>query len=87
MMPQCYNKISEMRVTMEQEQIYELIKEGKTEEALAALFNNIEQDPQQVENYINAGILIAEAGKLKKQKNSSKRRLQLILKMELSTTI
>ena len=87
MMPQCYNKISEMRVTMEQEQIYELIKEGKIEEALAALFNNIEQDPQQVENYINAGILIAEAGEVEKQKNSSKRRLQLILKMELSTTI
>lgn len=65
-MPQCYNKISEMRVTMEQEQIYELIKEGKIEEALAALFNNIEQDPQQVENYINAGILIAEAGEVEK---------------------
>ncbi|MCG7338548.1 tetratricopeptide repeat protein [Staphylococcus sp. ACRSN] len=51
---------------MEQEQIYELIKEGNIESALKALFENIEKNPKEVENYINAGILIAEAGEIEK---------------------
>ncbi|HLR19778.1 MAG TPA: tetratricopeptide repeat protein [Staphylococcus sp.] len=51
---------------MDQEQIYELIKQGNIEEALTALFANIENNPKEVENYINAGILIAEAGEVEK---------------------
>ncbi|BCU52482.1 hypothetical protein JCM2421_12540 [Staphylococcus auricularis] len=49
---------------MEQQQIYQLIKDGKVEEALQSLFDNIEANPKEVENYINAGILIAEAGEV-----------------------
>ncbi|PTI40116.1 tetratricopeptide repeat protein [Staphylococcus casei] len=49
---------------MNQEQIYKLIKQGNIEAAIKALFENIEQNPQEVENYINAGILIAEAGEV-----------------------
>ncbi|AYU55397.1 tetratricopeptide repeat protein [Staphylococcus debuckii] len=51
---------------MEQEAIYQLIKEGKFEEALKALFENIEQNPEAIENYINSGILLAEAGEVEK---------------------
>ncbi|WP_145353155.1 tetratricopeptide repeat protein [Staphylococcus cohnii] len=51
---------------MNQEQIYTLIKQGNFEQALAALFENIEANPNEVENYINAGILIAEAGEIDK---------------------
>ncbi|OEK70336.1 hypothetical protein AST00_00565 [Staphylococcus equorum] len=51
---------------MDQEQIYKLIKQGNIEEALTALFANIEENPKEVENYINAGILIAEAGEVEK---------------------
>ena len=39
---------------MNQEQIYNLIKQGNFEEALKALFENIEANPKEVENYINA---------------------------------
>ncbi|MCD8840444.1 tetratricopeptide repeat protein [Staphylococcus arlettae] len=49
---------------MEQEHIYEFIKNGETEKALQALFDNIEAQPEEIENYINAGILIAEAGEV-----------------------
>ncbi|MGW9984953.1 tetratricopeptide repeat protein [Staphylococcus cohnii] len=51
---------------MNQEQIYTLIKQGNFEQALAALFENIEANPNEVENYINSGILIAEAGEIDK---------------------
>ncbi|MEL0538818.1 tetratricopeptide repeat protein [Staphylococcus debuckii] len=51
---------------MEQEAIYQLIKEGQFEEALKALFENIEQNPEAIENYINSGILLAEAGEVEK---------------------
>ncbi|XVL43468.1 tetratricopeptide repeat protein [Staphylococcus equorum] len=51
---------------MDQEQIYKLIKQGNIEEALTALFANIEENPKEVENYINAGILIAEVSEVEK---------------------
>lgn len=51
---------------MEQEAIYQLIKEGQFDEALKALFENIEQNPEAIENYINSGILLAEAGEVEK---------------------
>ena len=54
------------RDSMNQEQIYTLIKQGNFEQALTALFENIEANPNEVENYINAGILIAEAGEIDK---------------------
>ncbi|MGI2270801.1 tetratricopeptide repeat protein [Staphylococcus cohnii] len=54
------------RDSMNQEQIYTLIKQGNFEQALAALFENIEANPNEVENYFNAGILIAEAGEIDK---------------------
>ena len=38
----------------EQNQIYQYIKDGKFEDALKALFENIEENPNAVENYINA---------------------------------
>ncbi|PNZ28179.1 TPR domain protein [Staphylococcus petrasii] len=49
-----------------QETIYEWIKEGQLEQALQALFNNIEEEPNVVENYINAGIVLADAGEVEK---------------------
>lgn len=51
---------------MEQEAIYRLIKDGQFDDALKALFENIEHDPKAIENYINAGILLAEAGEIEK---------------------
>ncbi|MCJ1656209.1 tetratricopeptide repeat protein [Staphylococcus sp. NRL 21/187] len=49
-----------------QETIYEWIKKGQLEQALQALFNNIEEEPNVVENYINAGIVLADAGGVEK---------------------
>ena len=49
-----------------QDTIYEWIKEGQLEQALQALFNNIEEEPNVVENYINAGIVLADAGEVEK---------------------
>ncbi|MCS4485609.1 tetratricopeptide repeat protein [Staphylococcus americanisciuri] len=51
---------------MEQEQIHRLIKQGQFEKALQACFDNIEAAPEEVENYINSGILLAEAGEIEK---------------------
>ncbi|GGG84008.1 tetratricopeptide repeat protein [Staphylococcus pragensis] len=51
---------------IKQETIYEWIKEGQLEQALQALFNNIEEEPDVVENYINAGIVLADAGEVEK---------------------
>ena len=53
-------------VLVNQETIYEWIKEGQLEQALQALFNNIEEEPNVVENYINAGIVLADAGEVEK---------------------
>lgn len=63
--------------SVEQEQIYELINEGKVEEALQALFDNIEADPEVVENYINAGIIIAEAGETEQAERFFQRALTI----------
>ena len=62
---------------VEQEKIYELIKKGEIEQALQALFNNIERNPKEIENYINAGILIAEAGEVEKAEKFFQRALVL----------
>ncbi|UXR70540.1 MULTISPECIES: tetratricopeptide repeat protein [unclassified Staphylococcus] len=51
---------------MEQEQIHNLIKQGQFEKALQACFDNIEAAPEEIENYINSGILLAEAGEIEK---------------------
>ncbi|MEX2947422.1 tetratricopeptide repeat protein [Staphylococcus warneri] len=51
---------------IEQKTIYQFIKEGQLEEALKALFDNIEEDPTVTENYINAGIVLADAGEIEK---------------------
>ncbi|WP_341776677.1 tetratricopeptide repeat protein [Staphylococcus simulans] len=51
---------------MKQEEIYQLIKEGQFEAALKALFENIDAHPEDIENYINSGILLAEAGEVEK---------------------
>lgn len=50
----------------EQNQIYQYIKDGKFEDALKALFENIEENPNAVENYINAGIVLSDAGEIEK---------------------
>ncbi|MCD8914968.1 tetratricopeptide repeat protein [Staphylococcus simulans] len=51
---------------MKQEEIYQLIKDGQFEAALKALFENIDAHPEAIENYINSGILLAEAGEVEK---------------------
>ena len=62
---------------MNQEQIYNLIKQGNFEEALKALFENIEANPKEVENYINAGILLAEANEVDKTEKFFQRAITL----------
>lgn len=62
---------------MNQEQIYNLIKQGNFEEALKALFENIEANPKEVENYINAGILLAEANEVDKAEKFFQRAITL----------
>ena len=47
---------------IEQETIYQWMNNGNYEEAIKALFNNIEENPNIIENYINAGIVLAENG-------------------------
>lgn len=51
---------------IDQKKIYQFIKEGQLEEALKALFDNIEEDPTVTENYINAGIVLADAVEIEK---------------------
>ena len=51
---------------IDQKTIYQFIKEGQLEEALKALFDNIEEDPTVTENYINAGIVLADAVEIEK---------------------
>ncbi|PHK51000.1 tetratricopeptide repeat protein [Staphylococcus edaphicus] len=62
---------------MDQEHIYQLIKQGNFEEALKALFENIEANPKEVENYINAGILLAEAREVDKAEKFFQRAITL----------
>ena len=49
-----------------QQDIYQLIKERQFETALKKLFANIEENPDIVENYINAGIVLSDAGEIAK---------------------
>ena len=49
-----------------QDTIYEWIQNGQLEDALKALFQNIEEEPNTIENYINAGIVLAILMKLKR---------------------
>ncbi|MEX3446708.1 tetratricopeptide repeat protein [Staphylococcus warneri] len=51
---------------IDQKTIYQFIKDGQLEEALKALFDNIEEDPTVTENYINAGIVLADAVEIEK---------------------
>ena len=39
---------------------------------MKALFDNIEEDPTITENYINAGIVLADAGEIEKSERFSK---------------
>ncbi|UZW85153.1 tetratricopeptide repeat protein [Staphylococcus lugdunensis] len=48
----------------EQEQIYQYIQKGQRDKALKALFNNIKENPNVIENYINAGIILADIGEI-----------------------
>ena len=51
---------------IEQETIYQWMNNGNYEEAIKALFNNIEENPNIIENYINAGIILADVGEIEK---------------------
>ena len=50
----------------EQSKIYQNIKDGKLDTALKDLFENIEENPAIVENYINAGIVLSDVGEIEK---------------------
>ena len=39
---------------------------GQLEDALKALFQNIEEEPNTIENYINAGIVLADINEIEK---------------------
>ena len=56
----------------EQSKIYQNIKDGKLDTALKDLFENIEENPAIVENYINAGIVLSDVGEIEKQNVFSK---------------
>ncbi|MBO0927157.1 tetratricopeptide repeat protein [Staphylococcus sp. 30400_3112M30941] len=51
---------------IDQQTIYQYIQNGQIEAALQALFDNIEEDPTIIENYINAGIVLADANEIEK---------------------
>lgn len=57
---------------IDQQTIYQYIQNGKIEEALQALFGNIEENPTIIENYINAGIVLADANEIEKAERFSK---------------
>lgn len=57
---------------IDRQTIYQYIQNGKIEEALQALFGNIEEDPTIIENYINAGIVLADANEIEKAERFSK---------------
>ena len=50
----------------EQSKIYQNIKDGKLDTAVKDLFENIEENPAIVENYINAGIVLSDVGEIEK---------------------
>lgn len=49
-----------------EEQIVELIQDKKFDQALSYLFENIEADPNEVTNYINAGTILSEANDIER---------------------
>ncbi|EHJ08847.1 tetratricopeptide repeat protein [Staphylococcus simiae] len=62
---------------IEQQTIYQYIQQGKIEQALQALFDNIEEEPNTVENYINAGIVLADANEIDKAERFFQKALTL----------
>ena len=64
-----------------QDTIYEWIQNGQLEDALKALFQNIEEEPNTIENYINAGIVLVILMKLKRLSVSFNEQLRLMIKM------
>ena len=64
-----------------QDTIYEWIQNGQLEDALKALFQNIEEEPNTIENYINAGIVLADINEIEKASVSFNEQLRLMIKM------
>lgn len=62
---------------IEQEKIYHLMQQGEIEKALKLLFQNIEEDPNQVENYINVGIILSDSGEVEKAERFFQKALTL----------
>ena len=63
-----------------QDTIYEWIQNGQLEDALKALFQNIEEEPNTIENYINAGIVL-DINEIEKVSVSFNEQLRLMIKM------
>ena len=64
-----------------QDTIYEWIQNGQLEDALKALFQNIEEEPNTIENYINAGIVLADINEIERLSVSFNEQLRLMIKM------
>lgn len=62
---------------MEHEKIHQLIQQGHYDKALQACFDNIENNPEEVENYINSGILLVEANEIEKAERFFQRAITL----------
>ncbi|MBI5975853.1 tetratricopeptide repeat protein [Staphylococcus sp. H16/1A] len=62
---------------MKLEEIHQLIQQGQYEKALQASFDNIEAYPKEIENYINAGIILAEANEIEKSERFFQRAITL----------
>lgn len=60
-----------------QETIYKWIQNGQLEDALKALFENIEEEPNTIENYINAGIVLADVNEVEKAERFFQRALTI----------
>lgn len=58
---------------IDQQTIYQYIQNGKIEEALQALFGNIEEDPTIIENYIMLVSYLLMRMRLKRQSVFSKK--------------
>ena len=55
---------------------------GQLEDALKALFQNIEEEPNTIENYINAGIVLADINEIEKAERFFQRAItRLMIKM------
>lgn len=60
-----------------QDTIYEWIQKGQLEDALKALFQNIEEEPNTIENYINAGIVLADINEIEKAERFFQRAIRI----------